>query len=524
MPAKRILYFTTNQVVAFTWTAGTLVRDAVFPQGEEAPPEFTSYVSQSPQALYFLLVDIVDEDFHQELIPYVRGGDRRTLLHRKLAQRYRDLSLAMTLSLGYETGPRREESILFTSFTNTQQLQPWLLALSRLEARMAGVYSPPLLAPALAKRLGFSQQRFLLVSRQQAGIRQTFVDKGQIRFSRLGQIEGDDPVLRANMLASETSRLQQYLTNMRMLARDGGALEVIVLCPDDMLTQFQVACVNTAQLHYNLLTVSDASKRIGLKSAPADALTENIFAHSLASSRPSLQFAVDEHRRFFNLWRARLAAFATGGAIFLLCALWTSVRLLEFNSVRTQADGDQQRERQLNEQYARLQAQFPKTPTTTDNLKALVKNYVTLQKQSTSPEKMFVDLSRTLVSSPQIELEHIEWQLRSDAPRAGSKAGEVKPAAPAPVASGEKSEGAPMYEVVQISGRINAAQSGDYKNITQLVNKFADALRGLPGIVVDSVQLPFDLTAEKSLSGDIGAARETEIPRFTIVLSRRLES
>ena len=30
--------------------------------------------------------------------------------------------------------------------------------------------------------------------------------------------------LRAPALAAETARLQQYLTNMRMLARDGGAL------------------------------------------------------------------------------------------------------------------------------------------------------------------------------------------------------------------------------------------------------------------------------------------------------------
>jgi hypothetical protein len=523
MPTKRILYFTTNQVVAFTWKAGALTRDAEFLQGDDVPPEFSEYIAGSPQALYYLLVDVVDEDFHQEMIPYVRGGDRRTLLHRKLAQRYRDLSLALTLSLGFETGPRREESILFTSFTNTQQLQPWLLALSRLEARMAGVYSPPLLAPALAKRLGFSQQRFLLVSRQQAGIRQTFVDKGQIRFSRLGQIEGDDFVLRANMLASETSRLQQYLTNMRMLSRDSGALEVIVLCPDAMLQQFQAACVNTAQLNYNLLAMSDACKKVGLKSAPPDSLAETIFAHSLASFGPARQFAVDEHRRFYNLWRARIAAFAAGGAIFLLCALWTSVRLLEFNSLQTQAEGDQQRERQLNEQYARMQSQFPKTPTTTENLKALVKNYIALQKQSITPEKMFVDLSRALGSSPQIELEHIEWQLRSDVPRPAGKPGEPQPA-PAAAAAADKSGGAAMYEIVQISGRINAAQSGDYKSITLLVNKFADALRGLPGIVVDSLQLPFDLTAEKSLSGDIGAARESEIPRFTIMLSRRLES
>lgn len=522
MPAKRILYFTATDIGAYSWARGTLTRDTVFQNAEEAPPEFSQYVSESPQALYYILVDIVEEDFHQESIPYVRGGDRRTMLQRKLAQRYRDLSLAMALSLGYESGPRREESILFTSFTNTQQLQPWLMALARLEARVAGVYSPPLLAPALAKRLGFAQQRFLLVTRQHAGIRQTFIDNGQIRFSRLGQIEGDDAVLRANTLSAETSRLQQYLTNMRMLPRESGALDVIVIAPDAMLPQFQSACTNTAQLNYNFVGMGEADKRVGLKSAPQDLMSERMFMHSLAGSAPAQQFAIDQHRRYYNLWRARIATFATGGAIFLACALWASIRLVDFSSVRTQAASDQQRERQLNEQYARLQAQFPKTPTTTENLKALVKNYIALQKQSVSPEKMFVDLSRALGSSPQIELEHIEWQLRADAPRAAAK-GDPKPAA-APPPAADKSGGPPIFEIVQISGRINTAQTTDYRNITLMVNKFADALRSLPGIEVSSLQLPFDLTAEKSLSGDIGAARETEIPRFTIVLSRRIES
>ena len=78
MPAKRLLYFTSEKVSAFSWNAGTVVQDAVFDNNkEELPPEFLDYVDEAPNALYFVLVDIVEEDFHQEMIPYVRGGDRR---------------------------------------------------------------------------------------------------------------------------------------------------------------------------------------------------------------------------------------------------------------------------------------------------------------------------------------------------------------------------------------------------------------------------------------------------------------
>jgi len=523
MPEKRLLYFTTKTVRACSWSGGKLTSDALFEGSEEDIAEFTRYVAGAPRALYYLLVDIVEEDFHQETIPYVRGNDRHTILERKLAQRYRDLSLAMALSLGYESGPRREESILFASFSNTQPFQPWLAALVSQEARVAGVFSLALLAPALAKSIGIPHKRFLLASWQQVGMRQSFVDNGQIRFSRLGQSDGIDSTQRARYLASETTRLQQYLTNMRMLARDSGILDVIVLAPDQELAQYRAACVNTQQVSYTLIGVSDACKKAGLKEAPADMLAERLYMHSLALSPPSHQFADDNHRRFFNVWRAKIGSMLAGAAVLGLCLLFSAVRLYDYYDVQTQVQIDQKQERSLNEQYASLQAQFQKTPTSKENLKALVKNYLILQKQSIPLDRIFAELSVALAAVPQIELERIQWQVGSE-PRAAAGTRATK-APPRPEAKAEaKAEGEPVYEIVEIGGRVNTTQASDYRNITLLVNQFADALRARPGIEVSSTQLPFDMNAEKSITGDIGAQREAEVPRFTIVFSRRSET
>ncbi len=524
MPAKRILYFTASQVGAYSWKSGVLTQDALFENSEEAPPAFGEYVADAPKALYDLLVDIVEEDFHQESIPFLRSGDRRSMLNLKLAQRYRDTSLAMTLSLGYQSGPRREESILFASLTNTQSLQPWLEALVGREARIAGVYSVPLLAPALAKRLGFPQKRFLLISLQQAGIRQSFVDNGQIRFSRLSQIYGDDMAERAGAMAAETSRLHQYLINMRMMPRDSAALDVIVLAPDEAQSDFQRACVSTEELNYHIVTAGAAAKMTGLKSAPAGMLAERLFLNLLAHSPPSRQFAADDYRRFFNIWRMRVATHATSAAVFSICVLLALPRLMDYYAVRDMIGDNQAQERRLNTQYTHLQAKFQKTPTSTENLKALIKNYIVLEKQSVSIDKMFVELSKALAVVPQIEIERIEWEI-SGAPRRATP-GAKPPPSPPPAAAdpAAKSAGAPVFEIVQLSGKVNAAQASDLRGITQLVNQFVLALRARPGVEVSSTQLPFDLNAEKSISGDIGAVRETEVPRFTIIFSKRVDS
>src|SRR5688572_10871649 len=136
MADKRLLYFTAQSVTAYKWKGGDLTADQVFSGSDEGVAAFGTYVSDSPKALYYMLVDLVEEDFSQESIPAVRGKDRRSLLDRKIAQRYRDTTLALALSLGTSmTGGRREEKVLFASFTNTQPFQPWLSVLRSRDAR-----------------------------------------------------------------------------------------------------------------------------------------------------------------------------------------------------------------------------------------------------------------------------------------------------------------------------------------------------------------------------------------------------
>jgi hypothetical protein len=520
--AKRLLYFTSTEVTAFEWVGGNLDQRGTFPNSDEGLPAFNQFVSTAPRALYLLLVDIVEEDFHQETIPYVRGGDRRALLGRKLAQRYRDTSLALTLSLGYESGPRKEENILFASFTNTQQFQPWLAALVSQESRVVGVFSIPLLAPLLGQRLGLHQKRFLLITRQPSGIRQSFVDNGQIRFSRLGKIDGTYMENRAKALAADTSRLHQYLTNMRMLPRDAGPLDVVVIAPDAALEDFQRACTNNAQLSYNIMGLRAACDKVGLKSAPEGLNAERLFLHVLAKSPPSRQFAMDEHRRFFNIWRAKIGTYAAGAAICALCLLVAGVRLFDFYGVQSALQEDQNQEKRFNQQYASLQARFQKTPTNTENLKGLVRNYIALSNQSVRIDPMLAGLSRVLAAVPQVELDHIDWQI-SGSPRRGQGATATNTSsAAAPANAPSTNDTVPVYELVEVVGRVNSTQARDYRAITRVVEQFSEALRSIPGVEIVSTELPFDLNAEKGLSGDIGAAREMEIPRFTIVYNRRV--
>ena len=529
MAEKRLVYFTADQVTSYRWKSGNLSIDEKFAPGEEGVAAFAEYISRNTTCLYYILADIVEEDFAQESIPAVRGKDRKLLLDRKIAQRYRDTSLALTLSLGVHTvGDRREEQILFSSFTNTQLFQPWLTALRSREARLVGLYSVPLVAPMLGKRLEYKNESYLLVTVEEAGLRQTFVHKGAVRFSRLGRAPGNDPVAAAEACAAESARIQQYLVSLRILSRDSPALKVILLAPGKEKEHYDRVCVSNSLLTYEVLNLEEAGKRCGLKSAPEDAMAEALLLHILASSQAGQQFAAEDLRRQYHLWRARIALLTVGAAAFIFCLMLSALKMVDVYGVKQQIEADRSQQSSAQQQYARIQATFPKTPTTTEKLQAIVKNYGTLLSQSRSLEPMLLLISQALANSPQIEIEKIEWDSSKspssvaparDTTASGARA-PVPPAGTPP--AGERVD-MPM-EYALIAGRITSIQSSDYRAITQAVDDFVENLRRRPGVQLISKTLPFDISAGQSLTGDIGAERAVEVPRFTVIIGKQAGS
>ena len=77
--------------------------------------------------------------------------------------------------------------------------------------------------------------------------------------------------------------------------------------------------------------------------------------------------------------------------------------------------------------------------------------------------------------------------------------------------------------MIEVSGRVNATRRSDYRAITGQVQQFAEALRGDPAWRILRTQLPFDVTSEGTLSGDIGSTEGAEAPKFSITVGRALK-
>jgi hypothetical protein len=166
-------------------------------------------------------------------------------------------------------------------------------------------------------------------------------------------------------------------------------------------------------------------------------------------------------------------------------------------------------------QYERITAAFPVTQTSSENLKVAVVEFRRIADRSASPEREMMHLSRVLARFPQMEIDGINWSVVRATDRSTGRA-------PAPTGAAAKPEAqSDTAVVVEVSGRVNATQRTDYRGITAQVESFATALAASGYRLVER-KLPFDVTSEGTLTGDIGATDTGEAPRFTVVLARSL--
>lgn len=535
MSERRILYFTGNGHQLYAWNGGKLELEASFSESDDGVSEFRNLAKQHSKSLYSIVADLAGEDFHDEIIPSLRGGDRQAVIERRLAQRYRDTRLAATISLGSTAvaGERRNERLLLASFTNTQQFSPWLDALSEAGAKLAGVYSVPLIASAVAARIGAKigarNSRMFVVSMNSAGLRQSYLEDGKLRFARLERTGEMGAEALAAFVRSETLRLVQYLSSLRVLPRDGPPITALVVTPPGQREVFEQSLPSDGRLTFRTIDLPEAARLSGIKGADRIG-AEQLYLHFAAKTPPKEQFARSEDRKGFLIWQLQRGIVAAGALGLAGCLLFAGYKWLEVMSVREQAELQKRETRTADQEYQRVTATFPVSLTSTENLKATVNQFREIASRTAVPGPALAHISKALEQFPQIELSQLVWRM-DRATGLEKQAAAIDPSVPVP-ATGKEAQaptkdapatGAPtdVMQIMEISGTVNATQRSDYRSITAQVQSFADALQVDKSYEILNTKLPFDTTSAGTLSGDIGTSDGGELPRFTITLARR---
>lgn len=482
MAVRRVLYVDSRGLAAWIDHGGAIRMEADF---AAAGSDFARYLEQHRGSHFYLLADVADEEFRVVDVPYVGRRERRAIIARRLTQIEVAAALKAVLSCGRLREGRRDERLLFAAL-NDMALLPWLDALDRAQAALAGVFSTAQLASALPSACRSAAPHLLVATLTRAGLRQTFLERGRLRFSRLTPLAANAEA--ADACAAEAARLRQYMVG-RSLA-EGSRLTALVFVAAADMPAYRTACRDDADLQFECVALTDEAQGSGLKST-SPATAEALFVHLLLRHTPGDQFAGDDRRRDWRSARADGISRRVAGG--LLAAGMLVAALAAAEAFRLRQDSAQVRAETAV--YARRHAErrqaLPATPLPPQHLRRRVGGYDELRRHAHGPAPAYRRLGAVLAAFPQVTVDRLEWRL--------GERGELGPGG---------------FAQFDLHASLPAQMAGDMRAQLAVAEALADRLRAEPAVRVQAISRPFDAAPDQALKSD--AAGAAAAPGFVL--------
>jgi hypothetical protein len=517
--SRRVLFLAGGRLAVYHWDRGELLEPLWFAADEDGLTEFSLYLDHSPRDPVYLLVDVVEEEFREESIPHVVGGDRSALVRTRLNRLFRDPTYSYAEVQGREPEGRRDDRVLFTALIRPDLLSPWIGQIAKHKVPLAGIYSLPIISEGLIRRLPVDSDHALLVTMQSSGgLRQTFFRSKRVKLSRLAIMPPGETPGHASYVLGEVEKIRRYLNSLRQLPQDS-PLDVYIVGTAGLLADVTRQSPDSLTTRYHLYELEEVANRVGIKGEYGSANTDRIFAHLLAQKRPSNQYAPSYQTRHYTMHRTRIALIAASVVLFVTSLAIGGTKLAEGIMAAGESVSLRNQIAFYDERIRKARADMPKTPAAPRAIMAAVNMAGTLRDYKTTPLAMMATLSEGLSDFQLLKLDDVEWiaSTNPDAP-IGEKG---RAAASSPRARGEaaaESDQPTLYQIAQVKGRVDPF-SGNYREALDLVRAFADTLRQLPNVEnVDILDLPLDIGSQQVISGSTSRRADTAPFELRIVI------
>ncbi len=503
---KRVFYISSGRLCAYSYEKGSIGEPLWFGADDRGLTDFSVYLESVPNDPVYVLVDLVEEEFREDTIPHVYGRDRRGLIKTKLNRLFRDATYSHALFLGRVDSGRRDDKMLFASLIRPDLLAPWMSQLSKHNVPLAGVYSLALISNLLFKALKIDSRHALIVTAQSGGLRQTFFLDKKLKISRLAILPSLEPDRYASFLLSEVEKIRRYLASLRHIPHDT-PLDVYILGDSRQLEDIRRQSPDSVTTRHHLISLQDAARAVGMRGEFTANVAEGVFAQVLARKSPPNQYAPESATRYFQLHRARLGLIAAGILLMISAVSLSAVNFVDGVVAAREAESLRRQAAFYEERYRVARARLPETPMESRQIQLAVETAEKLMRFKTSPQKTLVTLSQGLQRFPQLQLNGISWKTSVDANapvggRVSRKDRTRNRGASEQYSPSPEGEARTLYQIAVVKGQISPFD-GNYRRALDLVNGYAEVLRGLPGVDHVRIQaLPLDVDSGSKLQGD----------------------
>jgi hypothetical protein len=527
--AKHFLYLTNDRLTCFRWQRGGILSSESFPVQDVAPREFDKYLFKHRRDPVYFLLDLTEEDFRLETIPHLRGSDQQAVLNRKLGQVYRNSTFRHAIIQGRDAEGRRDDRVLYHGITNPDLPKVWLTAMERVGVPIEGIYSAPILSGELLRKLDVFFPHTLLVSLVSGGgLRQTYFQNKQIKFSRLTFLERNAEADRGRQIADEVSRTWQYLDSLRFFTGED-TLEVCLLLHPVDHAEVTNAIRDYPLLQHRVLNIEDIASALKMKPLPISSGAEGLMVHLFAKSRLDNHFAQDDQTRVARLGKTGTAIHIANGAI-LAASLATAVVLLaQGQRISAESDRRDTQAKSLATQHQKLISQIQIAQVSSDTSRDAAAFNAKFLEPEPTPVGLLGDISRVLVNFPEVSLQQLAWQASNDEkvqvalPASGgltalplrsetrAPSGAVPTAqltTPTPTNTLDRLPlSGSRHQIVMLDAAIGPF-SGDYRRMLQDIDRLVVALGKLPGCSASLVRTPLDTKPSANIRGTLNKPLE----------------
>ena len=221
---KRLFYFTGYRLSVLHWKGRSLAGSSSFEPTDEGLEKFRSYLQQTEKVPGKFLVDVIEEDFRNEIIPHVGARDRKAVVSR-LVDRYYRSSQEFSYSeiIGRTKKGRKNDIVLLGAMTNPQLIRPWLNIIEECEVPLSGIWTLPIVSKKLLKTIKATSGVVLLVSQQvNSNVRQTLFRDGKLVSSRQSIINQDMKDISGigELAAPEVNRTIDFIRAQNLVGAD----------------------------------------------------------------------------------------------------------------------------------------------------------------------------------------------------------------------------------------------------------------------------------------------------------------
>lgn len=510
---KHLFYLTNQQLVAYAWHGGTLERVIGFDNDDAGRLQFGAYLEHAAPLPSCLLVDVVEEDFQRDSAPHVSGRARQAMLERKLAQLYRDTPFRHAELQGRDKTGRKDDRYLFNALTNAELPRAWLAVMLRHAVPLAGVYSLASLSQVLFNKLKLPRGPVLLVSHQSSGLRQSFFDDGQLRFSRLTPLFDHAPERLAEAFRLETAKTRQFMASTRLLAR-GAQVTVTVLASEATLALLAPDMASAAEVRYLPLESAAAGRAWAAGAFDSAGNCDPLYLALLAKAAPATHFALRDQRHFYQLLQARASLYALAGAVALAALVWVAIDLVAIVGLRGETARYQQEAAATELRYQAVVHDMPKTAVTPHNMKSVVDIDTMVSANVPLPTVQMAEISQVLNNLPQLKIRRLRWEAL-DGPGLAAMPldGSEVPVAPGdfPPTPGQLGLPARTAQVVRLEGEVLPFQ-GDYRSAINAVLQLTAQLNRNPALQAEVTQQPIDTRPTVKLASKAGDTTDVRAP------------